>query len=98
MLNNFPKKLELKEWVAQNLNFLISTAVAGFRMTTRHNYLQVHRHRFGLADDNVCPLCSNMDSAHLDIFPDLHHPLNDISLRYWKSRRQMAEKTQTGVD
>lgn len=75
------------------------TAVALFRTTTGHDYLQAHLHRIGLAADDKCPLClsSTMDAQHLLICPSLGHIPNVMSLRYWEARRLMASLPRAGV-
>ena len=76
-----------------------SEAVARFRITTGHDYLQEHLHRIGLVADDTCPLCGlgRMDGGHLQTCQALTYPINDTTNRYWEARRQMMEASRTGV-
>ena len=77
-------------------------AVATFRMTTGHDYLQSHLHRIGLADSPLCPLCSEDEGTadHLTSCRALEVVDDNLQGRarlYWSARRLMAEQPRTGV-
>ncbi|XP_073990934.1 uncharacterized protein [Rhodnius prolixus] len=79
-------------------------AVACFRMTTGHDYLQKHLHRIGVVDSPMCPLClqeEEMDSQHLPVCHALIDVANDstninihdnkaiMTKLYWAARSRM---------
>ena len=78
-------------------------AVACFRLTTGHDYLQGHLHRIGVFQSPDCVLCGGgfMDGQHLGNCPELEdvraslEAENCIYIRnstlYWAARRRMAE-------
>jgi len=74
-------------------------AVAHFRLTTGHDYLQAYLHQIGLAGDDICPLCNlgRMDGDHLSVCSALTFPIEDTTGRYWEARRLMVEEPRTGV-
>ncbi|GFV97964.1 uncharacterized protein LOC103524116 [Trichonephila clavipes] len=84
--------------------------VACFRIITRHDYLQAHLFKIGLADSPLCPLCNSvpMTGEHLSACPTLLHvlsqdncgvllPARATSALYWTARCLMSERTLAGV-
>ncbi|GFW89867.1 reverse transcriptase [Trichonephila clavipes] len=75
-------------------------AVARFRLTTGHKFLEVYLHWLGLTTGEVCPLCGHarMDGNHLLQCTGLdEYPTDDIVSWYWEARCQMVRKQSTGV-
>ncbi|GFV21271.1 uncharacterized protein LOC103524116 [Trichonephila clavipes] len=84
--------------------------VACFRIITRHDYLQAHLFKIGLADSPLCSLCNSvpMTEEHLSDCPALLRvlsqdncgvllPARTTSALYWTARRLMSERTLAGV-
>ncbi|GFV36675.1 reverse transcriptase [Trichonephila clavipes] len=75
-------------------------AVAHFRLTTGHDFLEVYIHWLGHAANEDGPVCSHarMDGNHLLQCTGLdEYPTDDIVSQYWKARRQMVKKPSMGV-
>ncbi|GFU95502.1 hypothetical protein TNCV_2729561 [Trichonephila clavipes] len=85
--------------------------MACFRVITRHDYLQAHLLKIGLADSPLCPLCNfgPMTGEHLSYCPALLHVLSQDncgalltvrakSILYSTARRFMSEKALAGVN
>ncbi|GFT53537.1 hypothetical protein TNCV_3324971 [Trichonephila clavipes] len=55
--------------------------VACFRIITRHDYLQAHLFKIGLADSPLCPLCKSvpMTKEHISDCPALLYVLSQDS-------------------
>ncbi|GIY58908.1 hypothetical protein CDAR_614621 [Caerostris darwini] len=56
-------------------------------------------HRIGLTSNGTCSLCriANMDGDNLWACTEFIDVSDNITARYWESRRCMAEQPQTGV-
>lgn len=79
-------------------------AVACFRLTTGHDYLQSHLHRIGVARTPSCVLCNQykgkMDGDHLDTCPALTDIRDKVFTKehmkksqvYWAARHRMVER------
>ena len=68
-------------------------SVAKFRMSTGHDCLAGHLHRFGIYESPLCNLCNQnhiMDAEHLMNCPALRKPTSWE--RYWEARDQLRFK------
>ncbi|GFX97363.1 reverse transcriptase [Trichonephila clavipes] len=100
-MKSFGKPWEIMATVIPILGHLErAEAVARFRLTTGHDFLEVYLHWPGTAANEACPLCGHvrMDGDHLLQCTGLvEYPADDIASRYWEARRQMVKKPSKGV-
>ncbi|GFV20520.1 reverse transcriptase [Trichonephila clavipes] len=86
--------------VSISRNLEKAEAVARFRPTTVHDFLEVYLYWLGMAANEAYPLCGDarMDDDHpLRCTGLVEYPFDDIVSRYWEVRRQMVKKPSPGV-